>query len=109
MEANMSAKTEYPHIVLNDLGVPVIEGTTMKVVELVASRQAYGWSPEEVQVQYPHLTQGRIHAALAYYWDHADALDREVSRQVDEYEAQRQAKAGEPSPLRQRLQSKGLL
>lgn len=105
----MSVKTEYPHIVLNDQGVPVIEGTTMKVVELVAARLAYAWSPEELQVQYPHLTQDRIHAALAYYWDHAEALDREVARQIAEYEAHRRAKSGEPSPLQQRLRGRGLL
>lgn len=105
----MPARTEYPHIVLNDQGIPVIEGTTMKVIELVAVRHAYGWSPEELQLQYPSLTQSRIHAALAYYWDHADVLDREVDRQVAEYEAQKQAKAAEPSPLRQRLRVKGLL
>jgi uncharacterized protein (DUF433 family) len=63
----MPARTEYPHIVLNDQGIRVIEGTTMKVIELVAARHTYGWSPEELQLQYPSLTQSRIHAALAYY------------------------------------------
>ncbi len=52
----MPAKTEYPHIVLDERRVPIIEGTIMKVVELVAVRLAYGWSPEELHCQYPYLS-----------------------------------------------------
>jgi len=39
------ASSEYKHI---DRQVPYIAGTTMKVVELVTSVKAYGWSPEEL-------------------------------------------------------------
>ena len=40
--------TRYEHIVLDESGAPAIGGTTMKVVELVAERLGYGWSPEEL-------------------------------------------------------------
>ncbi len=59
--------TRYEHVVLNDQSVPIISGTTMKVVELVVEQQAYGWSPEELHLQHPYLTLGQIHSALAYY------------------------------------------
>ncbi|MCG8350539.1 MAG: DUF433 domain-containing protein [Chloroflexales bacterium] len=71
-------ETRYEHIVLDDAGVPNIAGTTMKVIELVLERSAYGWSPEELHFQHPYLSLGQIHSALAYYWDHQDELDQDI-------------------------------
>jgi hypothetical protein len=36
----------YPHVEHDAAGVPIIAGTTMKVVELVMAQHAHGWSPE---------------------------------------------------------------
>ena len=77
-----TVQTPYQHIVLDDRGVPLIAGTTMKVVELVTSQQAHGWSPEELAFQYPYLTMGQIHSALAYYWDHQEELDADMARRL---------------------------
>ena len=54
----------------------------MKIVELVTAQQAHGWSPEELAFQFPHLTLGQIHSALAYYWDHQRALDLAIERDL---------------------------
>lgn len=43
-----AVETQYEHIILNESNVPIIAGTTMKVVELVLKKTAYGWSPEEL-------------------------------------------------------------
>ena len=100
-------ETRYEHIVLDDRGVPRIAGTTMKVVELVTAQAAYGWSPEELHFQFPHLTLGQIHSALAYYWDHRDELDRDIARRLAEVERrQRQAAS---TPLHARLRERGLI
>jgi uncharacterized protein (DUF433 family) len=104
----MTVKTEYPHVVLDEQGVPLIEGTTMKIVELVVARLAYGWSPEELQIQFPHLSPGQVHAALAYYWDHAAELDREIERRVRDADAARKAGTESLSPLRRRLGAQGM-
>jgi uncharacterized protein (DUF433 family) len=72
-------ETRYEHIVLNDAGVPLIAGTTMKVVELVLEQRASGWTPDELRMQFPYLSLGKIHSALAYYWDHQEELDREIA------------------------------
>jgi uncharacterized protein (DUF433 family) len=40
--------TEYKYVELDERNVPIIAGTTMKVVELVTGQIAYGWSPEEL-------------------------------------------------------------
>ena len=75
-----TTETRYEHIVLDDGRVPRIVGTTMTVSELVTAQKAYGWSPDELAFQFPHLTLGQIHSALAYYWDHQQELDDEIAR-----------------------------
>ena len=78
----MLSETRYEHIMLNEAQVPMIVGTTMKVVELVLDHLAYGWSPEELHFQHPELTLGQIHSALAYYWDHQAELDQDIERRL---------------------------
>jgi len=79
----------------------------MKVVELVTAQTAYGWSPEELHFQFPHLTLGQIHSALAYYWDHRDELDRDIARRLAEVE-RLQGQASR-TPLHARLRARGLI
>jgi len=80
MSTTLETMTTYEHVQLDSKGVPVIVGTTMKVVELVMAQMAYGWSPEELHFQHPYLTLGQIHSALAYYWDHKEELDADIER-----------------------------
>lgn len=103
----MTQATTYEHIVINEAGVPLIEGTTTKVVELVLDVLAYGWSPDELHFQHPHLTLGQIHSALAYYWDHKEELDRDIERRAERVEGIRREVG--PSQLAERLRAKGLL
>src|SRR5919206_566563 len=103
----MTQATAYEHIVINESGVPLIEGTTTKVVELVLDVLAYGWSPDELQFQHPHLTLGQIHSALAYYWDHKEELDRDIERRLERVEGIRREVG--PSQLVESLKAKGLL
>ncbi|MEM6647034.1 MAG: DUF433 domain-containing protein [Bacteroidota bacterium] len=99
-------QTRYEHILLDASDTPVLAGTTTKVVELVIDQQAYGWSPEELHFQHPHLTLGQIHSALAYYWDHREALDADIARRLARVdEAQLRAR---PSALRARIRAQGL-
>ena len=79
---SLLTETRYEHIVLNEDRVPVIAGTTMKVVELILDHLAYGWSPEELRFQHPYLSMGQVHSALAYYWDHKPELDQDIERRL---------------------------
>lgn len=99
--------TMYEHIEIDATGVPLIAGTTMKVVELVTAQNAYGWSPEELHFQHPYLSLGQIHAALAYYWDHKTDLDADIERRW-RFVEQARAEAG-PSPLAAKLRAEGKL
>lgn len=103
----MLTETRYEHIALTTDKVPILAGTTMKVTELVLARIAYGWSPEELHFQFPHLSLGQIHSALAYYWDHQDELDQEIEQRLERVD-QLQRQVG-TSPLVTRLRDKGLL
>jgi uncharacterized protein (DUF433 family) len=97
--------TSYEHIVLDDGGVAWIEGANTKVVELVAAAKAHGWSAEELTYQHPHLTLGKVHSALAYYWDHREEIDADLERRAAVVEELR-AEAGD-HPLVARLRAQG--
>ncbi len=100
-------KTEYKYIELNEDNVPIIAGTTMKVVELVEAQIAYGWSPAELHLNHLNLTMSQILSALAYYWDRKQELDAEIKRR-EEYVKQAEIEVGE-SPFAARLRAQGLL
>jgi len=74
------AGTTYRHIIIDEQGVPVVEGANTKVVEVVLQIRAHGLSPEELHLELPHLSLGQIHSALAYYWDHQCELDADLQR-----------------------------
>ncbi|MBI3152273.1 MAG: DUF433 domain-containing protein [Chloroflexi bacterium] len=82
----MLAETRYEHIVINEARIPMISGTTMKVIELVLAQAAYGWSAEELHIQFPHLSLGQIHSALAYYWDHREELESDIEGRIQKAE-----------------------
>jgi uncharacterized protein (DUF433 family) len=100
-------ETDYEHILITEDGIPTISGTTMKVIELVIEKVAYGWSPEELHFQHPYLTLGQIYSALAYYWDHEEELNQEINRQLKNVEQIQ--KTIKTEPLIKRLKYEGIL
>jgi uncharacterized protein (DUF433 family) len=100
-------ETRYEHVVLNEKKVPMIAGTTMKVIELVLDRIAYGWSPEELHFQHPYLSMGQIYSALAYYADHQEELDEDIQRRLELVDQIQRTLA--PPSLVDRLKAKGLI
>src|SRR6266852_8980860 len=78
-------------IEIDEKGVPWISGANTKVVEVVLDKIAYGWSPEEMHRQHPHLSMAQIHAALSYYYEHQAEVDADIERRdrhVEELRAQ---------------------
>ena len=99
-------ETKYEHVILNEDNVPIIANTNTKVIELILDKIAYGWSPEELRFQHPHLTLGQIYSALAYYSDHQEILDSVIEQQlkhVDQME-----KNAQKTPLIAKLKAKNL-
>jgi uncharacterized protein (DUF433 family) len=71
-------------IELDSQGVAWVGGTRVKVTEIVLDKMAYGWSPEEIHFQHPHLSLAQIHAALTYYYENQVALDARIRKSLDE-------------------------
>jgi uncharacterized protein (DUF433 family) len=103
----MTTATAHKYVELDANNVPIITGTTMKVIELVAGQLANGWSPEELHFQHPYLSMSQIHSALAYYRDHQSELDADIERR-EQYATQLRQTAGQ-SPLVQKLRTQGLI
>ncbi|HEY3244964.1 MAG TPA: DUF433 domain-containing protein [Phycisphaerae bacterium] len=97
--------TETGHIVLDERGIPWIDGTNVKVIEVVLDKLAHGSSPEEMHLQYPHLSVAQICAAMTWYYDHQVEMDADIERGLQEYRALRDA--GGESPGRKRLRERG--
>ncbi len=103
----LPVETEYGHVLLNEEGIPVIAGSTIKVVEIVLDKIAYGWSPEELHFQHPQLTMGQIYSALAYYADYPERIEQDIERRLERVD-QLQHALGRP-PLVAKLQARGLI
>lgn len=71
----------HPHIAsLPDYcgGSPVIKGTKFPVRSVVNYILRQGISPEELVREFSHLTLAQVYDALSYYYDHKEAIDRDM-------------------------------
>jgi len=96
------ATVSYPHIDISPAGVPFVEGTRTKVIEIALDRLAHHWDAEEIQRQHPHLTLSQIYAALTYYHDHQEAFDTDIREQLSDVD--RLAARQGSSTIRAKLQ-----
>ncbi len=87
----MPVTLDYPHII-KPTGEPArLEGhPRTRVAMLVTDYLNRGWSAEEIVLQYPYLSLAEVHAALAYYHDHAEEIDREMAAELAEADDSRQ-------------------
>ncbi len=67
---------------------------------------AHGWSPEEMVRQHESLTIAEAYAAMLYYWDHQDEIDREIREEWEQVERDRASAA--PSPFLIRMRARGI-
>ena len=73
-----------PHVLITQTpdicgGAPVVAGTRIRVSHIAYRYERERQSPDEIVQAYPHLTLAQVHAALAYYYSHRDAIDREIA------------------------------
>lgn len=60
---------------------PLIVGTRIRVQDIIVWHDKLGMSPGEIVDDYPPLTMADVHAALAYYWDYQEAMERKMAEQ----------------------------
>src|SRR5437016_1378781 len=61
-------------------GRPKIAGTGLTVRRIVGWYKM-GMTPEEIALEYPHLTLAHVHAALAYYHANRDEIEADLARE----------------------------
>lgn len=67
-----------------------------RVAMIVTDYAGRGWSAEEIVLQYPYLTLAEVYSALAYYHDHRDEIDHELSAERGAAES---ARISQPTSL----------
>ena len=81
-------------------GKPCIAGTRIRVQDMFVWHELQGQSADEIVSRFPQLTMADVYAALAYYWDHRDEIQREMQAETDLVTRLRQQSV---SPLAEKL------
>jgi uncharacterized protein (DUF433 family) len=83
---------------------PRIAGHRIRVEDVVIWHEQQGMSADEIVREYPTITPADVYAALAYYYDHRDEMDRMMAEGqafVEEF------RRGHVGPLEEKLQQRG--
>jgi uncharacterized protein (DUF433 family) len=95
--------TLIPHIVSKPGvcgGKPCIAGTRIRVQDIYVWHELQGKTPDEIVSDFPQLSLADVHAALAYYWDNREEIQRQM-REAESFVASMIKKY--PSKLRVKL------
>ena len=84
-------------------GKPRIAGSRIRVKDVAIMHERQGIRPEEIVSEFPHLTLAGVYAALAYYHDHREEIDAEITADRAWYEEQRE---NQPSRLKEALKAR---
>jgi uncharacterized protein (DUF433 family) len=84
----MGVEVSYPHIETIP-GQPARLGRLrrIRVAQIAMDYLAHGWSAEEMCRQHPDLMPGEVHSAMAYYFDHLEAVDEEIDAEWSQVKA----------------------
>jgi uncharacterized protein (DUF433 family) len=86
------------HIAIDERGNAHIAGSRIKVQHIVELKQAHSYTAEQLQSEaYPHLRLGQIHAALAYYYDHQEQIDKQIKEDREAYDREWQKQQNDPA------------
>jgi uncharacterized protein (DUF433 family) len=82
-------------------GKPRIAGHRIRVQDVVIWYDRMKMTPDQIIAEFPSITLADVHAALAYYYDHRDAIERQMA-EGEAFAAEMMAKAP-PSIFQERL------
>lgn len=100
----MTPAVTHPHILKQGNEPAHLERLPrIRVADVVLPHLAHGWSADELQRQYPHLTLGEIHACLGHYFDNPAEIDALIASEKELADRLREGFAR--SPLARRLQT----
>jgi uncharacterized protein (DUF433 family) len=64
-------------------GKPRISGHRIRVQDVVIFHEKLGFSVDEIIIQYPTLNFSDVYAALAYYHDNKEIIDKDISEEQE--------------------------
>ena len=80
----MASAVEIGTLIERDPGIrggrPKIAGIGLTVGRIVGCYKM-GMSPEEITLEYPHLTLAQVHAALAYYHANREEIESDIAQE----------------------------
>ncbi len=74
------------HIVQEDgicNGQPRIVGTRLKVQHVALEYDRLGWTPDQICDAHPGISLAQVHAAVSYYYDHKEEVDRAIREDTE--------------------------
>jgi hypothetical protein len=104
----MALEITYPHIEKRESEPARLQRIPrIRVAPIVMDYLAHGWSPDEMCRRHPYLQPAEAHAAMTYYSDHQDEIEREI--RLEWQQARQDRERSTPSSFFLRLKAKGLL
>jgi Protein of unknown function (DUF433) len=98
----------YPHIEKQDSQPARLQRLPrIRVAQIVMDYLTYGWSVEEICRQHLYIKPAEAHAVMAYYFDHQEEIDQEITQEWEQVQAS--ATQAVRSPFYTRMKAKGLL
>ena len=80
-------------------GRPCIEGTGLRVTDLVFAHLFHKRTPDEIASDY-EISLAQVYASLAYYYEHKPELDEDIRQQIlAARNAKEKMTSGKPSLL----------
>lgn len=70
------------HIWRDDSGEAWIDDTGYKVTMIAGEHLAHAWSAEALHENHPDLSLAQIHAALAWFYDHAGDIESRLQSEL---------------------------
>ena len=84
-------------------GMPCIAGSRIRVQDIYVWHELQALSADEIVSRFPQLSMGDVYAALAYYWDNQEEIQKQMQEETELVE---QMKQKYPSLLKQKLAGK---
>ncbi|TAK36453.1 MAG: DUF433 domain-containing protein [Chloroflexota bacterium] len=79
---------------------PRILGHRIRVQDVAVWHEKLGMTPDEIVHDHPTITLADVYAALAYYWDHREEIERAITEEHALVEELRRDYSG---PLQEKL------
>ncbi len=61
-------------------GDPVLNGTRIRVSDVVTESEHHGLSPEEITREFPTISIPDVYSALTYYYEHPHEIRNEIQK-----------------------------